>query len=161
MKEVKNTHIRFSPITSLLPLLLSMYFFLCAFPALRAQKTIDWTLLGKVSFQSEFDESSQQYIEQPKYDAAITGLEQQLVKIRGYVMPLDATGEQYILSGLPYSSCFFCGGGGIETVMELELTDKNLSFDLDEVVTFEGTFRLNNDPLGLLYQLIGAKPVKE
>ena len=161
MKEANNIGPSpFSP-RPFLPLLVGMCLFLCALPSLSAQKAIDWTLLGKVSFQSEYDESSQQYIEKPEYDAAITGLERQQVKIRGYVMPLDATGEQYILSGLPYSSCFFCGGGGIETVMELELSDKNLSFDLDEVVTFAGTFRLNDDPLGLLYQLKAAKPVKE
>ena len=128
---------------------------------MKAQESINWAVLGKVSFSSEYDEASQQYIEKPQYDSSIMALNKKAVTIRGYVMPLDATGEQYILSGLPYSSCFFCGGGGIETVLELELENKNLSFDLDEVVTFQGTFRLNDDPLGLLYQLKEAKPVKE
>ncbi len=142
--------------------LVRLFFILgCFSNSLRAQEAITWDLLGKVNFHSQYDESSQQYIEKPEYHSSITNLNQQSVTIRGYVMPLDATGEEYILSGLPYSSCFFCGGGGIETVMELELKNKNLSFDLDEVVTFEGTFRLNDDPLGLLYQLKMAKPVKE
>lgn len=135
--------------------------FICMSLNSQAQKSIDWAVLGKVSFTSTYDESSQQYIEKPEYAPSVTALNKQSVTIRGYVMPLDAIGEQYILSGLPYSSCFFCGGGGIETVLELELANKNLSFDLDEVITFQGTFYLNDDPLGLLYQLKAAKPVKE
>ena len=143
-------------------ILVGLFFLLTSFThSAIAQKAITWDLLGKVNFHSQYDESSQQYIEKPEYHSSITQLNQQTVTIRGFVMPLDATGEEYILSGLPYSSCFFCGGGGIETVLELELENKNLSFDLDEVVTFEGTFRLNDDPLGLLYQLKAAKPVKE
>ena len=44
-------------------------------------------------------------------------------------------------------SCFFCGAGGPETVVELNLKSDKNNFVMDEVVTIQGTLRLNSDDI--------------
>ncbi len=54
------------------------------------------------------------------------------------------------------ASCFFCGNGGPETVMDLEFTEKP-SFVMDELISVKGTFHLNeNDPNACYYRIENA-----
>ncbi|HAR22174.1 MAG TPA: hypothetical protein DCR47_06385, partial [Cryomorphaceae bacterium] len=67
-------------------------------------------------------------------------------KITGYVIALDAVSETYALSAFPFSSCFFCGAAGPESVLELDLKSSKV-YLTDDVITFTGLLQLNEDPL--------------
>ena len=53
---------------------------------------------------------------------------------------------EYALSAFPFSSCFFCGAAGPESVLELDLKHQQ-EYLTDEVITFKGVLELNSDPL--------------
>jgi hypothetical protein len=77
-------------------------------------------------------------------------LEGQLVRMTGYVIPIEETGDDavLVLSAFPYSSCFFCGGAGAETIMDIRLKKKTTKrFKKDETLTFRGKLRLNDSDL--------------
>ncbi|MEX0361864.1 MAG: hypothetical protein AB3N10_12860, partial [Allomuricauda sp.] len=57
---------------------------------------------------------------------------------------LDGTQSVYLLSKNPMASCFFCGNGGPETIMELEFSEKP-SFVMDDLLSVSGLLRLNAD----------------
>lgn len=89
-------------------------------------------------------------------------LENKKVEVEGYVIPLvvDSASStiRYILSFYPNSSCFFCGGGGPETVIDLKLKPKLRKYREDEYLRFRGSLKLNSDnPWELNYILDQAE----
>ena len=58
---------------------------------------------------------------------------------------MDPDMGYYILSRYPMSACFFCGGSGPESVVELKFKSKEQSFEMDEVVTLKGRLKLNDE----------------
>lgn len=122
---------------------------------------LDWRMLSKVEFNEVYNEDVQAYIPYPEFDPIIQALNGRKVIIQGYIIPVEETGEQSILvlSANPFSSCFFCGGAGPETVMDIKLTDP-LRLETDEVVQFKGKLRLNDSDLYYLnYILEGAERI--
>jgi hypothetical protein len=85
------------------------------------------------------------------------------VKITGFMIPLDGMGFSWVLSRNPNSSCFFCGGAGPETVIELRLKPAAMKkYKLDERRTFKGKLKLNRENMDhLTYMLMEAEPVGE
>ncbi|MCH2080894.1 MAG: hypothetical protein MK226_00820 [Saprospiraceae bacterium] len=116
---------------------------------------LDWRMLSKVKFNSVYNEDVQNYIPYPEFDSTLIAIDGQKVIIQGYIIPVEETGEQSILvlSANPFSSCFFCGGAGPETVMDVKLTDP-LRLETDEVVQFKGKFRLNDSDLYYLNYIL-------
>ena len=47
------------------------------------------------------------------------------IVIKGYIIPVEGykSHKEFILSAFPYNMCFFCGGAGPETVMEVEASE--------------------------------------
>ncbi|MEM7655368.1 MAG: DUF3299 domain-containing protein [Bacteroidota bacterium] len=121
-----------------------------------AQQKIDWRLLEALDYVSVMDSSLGYAYYQPVFPDKIKVLDAKEVTIKGYIIPIDAEGEAYALSAFPFSACFFCGGAGRESVIELTLKDDDQEFMLDEIVTLGGTLRLGHDPFGLLYYIEGA-----
>ena len=76
-----------------------------------------------------------------------------MAEISGYVLPMDVSGEAYVLSAFPFASCFFCGGAGQESVVELRLKNFSQSFETDEFLSFTGVLKLNKEELELNYIL--------
>jgi hypothetical protein len=79
--------------------------------------------------------------------------------VKGYLLPVDIEGEMVVLSEFPFSSCFFCGGAGPESVIELRFKKSKLKFKPDEFATIQGIFRLNTDEFALSYMLENAKRI--
>lgn len=125
-----------------------------------AQIHVEWPQLGEVSFIQEMDLSSGRVIERPIFDESLTPIEDQTVEITGYILPLDVSGEIYALSRYPYEACFFCGGAGLETVMNIWFAKPDQDFKLDQVVKLRGTLRFNRDGNSLIYLLDRAVEVK-
>jgi hypothetical protein len=60
-----------------------------------------------------------------------------------------------MLSSLPFSTCYFCGGAGPETVIEVE-TGEKIPFTI-KPIQMEGILILNDqDPDHHIYRLISA-----
>ena len=81
---------------------------------------------------------------------AVKAMDGKQVQIRGFIIPVDIVQDYYVLSANPYSSCFFCGQAGPESVMEIEMVKKYEGLRMDQVITFKGKLRLNVDDI---YQL--------
>lgn len=121
---------------------------------------ITWATLADVSFEDRHYPEFDQYLPYPTFGSSIKALEDKEVKISGYVIPIEP--ERYILSQNPFASCFFCGGAGPETVLELELTSYEKTYYTDEYLSFQGFLKLNTSNIDKLnYILERAQEVPE
>ena len=132
----------------------------CCQSFLQAQTDLSWEDLAEVKYASVMDEELGYAYMKAVYDQSLQDLDGKEISIQGYILPMDLETKQYALSAYPYSACFFCGGGGRESVMELWLADKDQEFVLDDIMIFTGTFVLNDDQFGLNYILKDARPAK-
>ena len=112
-----------------------------------AQKEIDWNVLADVQFTDLYIEEVDEYFLYPNFGPSVRELAGQEVMIRGFVLAIDPTENYYILSKGPFSSCFFCGVGGPETIIELEMMSSKDVFIMDEVATIKGILKLNADDI--------------
>ncbi|GAB4414732.1 MAG: hypothetical protein OHK0039_22760 [Bacteroidia bacterium] len=128
---------------------------------LAAQVRIDWKTLSGVSYEYIQNLEQNFWYGKATFSEEVRQLDGREVVITGYILPLDFGGEQYYLSAFPYSSCFFCGGAGQESIMELRLQRKKEKFVLDDRVTLTGTLRLNDRELELNYILEQARLYEE
>lgn len=122
-----------------------------------------WKAFAKVKFEPQSMEGFEQMMLVPQFDERIKALEGKQVKLKGFVMPFDYGNEPLvILSKYPYSSCFFCGAAGPESVAEVYFQDKPSRFDGDEEITIVGTLRLNiEDVQKMNFILEGSKLVDD
>lgn len=119
-------------------------------------RQLSWTELQDVTFEEKFYPDIEEYLLYPAFGDSVQALAGQAVYIAGYVLPVEP--GRYVLSANPFSSCFFCGGAGPESVMELDLRDTTLLFYTDEWRTFQGRLRLNDSDIDKLnYILEGAE----
>lgn len=122
----------------------------------QAQQPITWDLLSQVEVAYDQDTIHNTWQMLPEYSEALLQQDQTDIQISGFVIPTDLTGGTYVLSAFPFSSCFFCGGAGPESVIELHLLRRE-SFSTDEFATFAGKIRLQRQPDGFLYVLENAR----
>lgn len=136
--------------------------FLIFFPAslLFSQTELTWQDLAEVKYVSVMDEDLGYAYMKAQYAQSLQDQDGKEIMIEGYILPMDLESKQYALSAYPFSACFFCGGGGRESVIELWLAEPDQEFVLDDIVTFKGTFQLNDDQFGLNYILKDAVQVK-
>lgn len=121
--------------------------FLMAFSWKTAPVKVTWETLKDVTFKKKWYPSDQIYMLHPTFGAPVQKLNGKEITITGYVIPVDLEANLYVLSAFPYSSCFFCGGAGPETVMSLSFKKKSRKFKTDERLTFQGTLKLNADDI--------------
>lgn len=126
---------------------------------LQAQTPIDWEDLAQVNFSPLADETARTSGETVQFEAALQELDSQIVEITGYMLPLTADNDRYILSRYPFYNCFFCGNAGRETVIELQPKEEDWEFDIDDKVKIRGKLRLIADPEGLIFELSAAEPI--
>ncbi|MEM6768144.1 MAG: hypothetical protein AAF655_24625 [Bacteroidota bacterium] len=126
-----------------------------------AQATVDWIQLSEVGFVQEMDINKGYIVQRPFFDKSITALEDKQIEIIGYILPLDVSGEVFALSRYPYDACFFCGGGGVESVMNIWFSKPGKRYKLDQVVTLRGILRLIRGGDGLIYLLDKAEEVSK
>ena len=56
-----------------------------------------------------------------------------------------------VLSKYPNANCFFCGGAGLESIMEVRLKEKpEQRFEMDEKLTFRGKLVVNSTDYNIL-----------
>jgi hypothetical protein len=109
-----------------------------------AQQTITWDQLTDVKFTKKYNTELGIELLEASFGASVKALDGKEVIIRGYIIPLDPLGTQYVISRNPMASCFFCGGSGPETVAELRLHPKSIRrYATDEMLSFKGILMLN------------------
>lgn len=106
-----------------------------------------WDLFGKTKFESKYNEKLGEYLFFPNFSPDLKALAGKEITVEGYYVPFTPEGNTYvILSKYPMSQCFFCGGGGPESVAEVNFL-KSPKFDVDDLVTVKGKLRLNTESL--------------
>jgi len=118
--------------------------FLIGLQSIKSQELINWTILGDVKFEQVYLEDLGFNTDQATFGKLVKPLDGMEVSISGFVIPLDAFGTSYALSRNPNSSCFFCGGAGPETVIQLKLKPSAFKrYKMDDVLSFKGVLQLN------------------
>ena len=120
-----------------------------------------WKTLARITYKKEYDEFLGFKIDKPVFSAEIKALEGKEVTVKGFIIPVEGYKghKEFILSAFPYSMCFFCGGAGPESVMEVTASEP-IEYSA-EAVTIKGKLVLNPDDVNkLMYSLTGAKLVK-
>jgi hypothetical protein len=113
-----------------------------------------WKTLSKITFKKQMDEVLGLKIDVPVFSKEVKDLEGKEVTIKGYIIPTDGykSQKEFVFSAFPYNMCFFCGGAGPETVMEVEA--KNPIEYTSEPIYIKGILRLNgNDVNKLIYSV--------
>ncbi|MCR9287269.1 MAG: hypothetical protein NXI23_07810 [Bacteroidetes bacterium] len=121
-----------------------------------------WKTLSKITFRKEYDEMLGFKIDVPVFSENVQNLEGKEVTVKGYIIPVEGYKghKEFIFSAYPYAMCFFCGGAGPETVMEV-VADEAIQYTA-EAITLTGKLSLNADDINrLLYALSDAKLVTE
>jgi len=122
---------------------------------------LTWQELAEIQYSKRFDEEQQLTIKVPQFNKSIQKLEGKTVELSGYLIPVDATSNYYVLSANPFSSCYFCGNAGPETVVELRLSGEFSSLRMDQWVTVEGTLTLNDSDMYQLPYILDAATITD
>jgi hypothetical protein len=124
---------------------------------LPAQKTLVWQMLEMTTYRI-MNESEFQSTYLPEFPAILEAeYANREVVIAGYLIPVDIEARKYALSKNPFTSCFFCGGAGPETVIELRFKESPGRFATDEFLMIKGQLRLNRSGSGLFFILENAE----
>lgn len=122
---------------------------------------IDWKFLSQVKFKDHYFKELEAWYLIPQFSDPVRKLDGKPVIIKGYIIPLDVGEGKYALSANPFSSCFFCGGSGPESVLTLQFAERPPRYKTDDVVRFTGTLILNDeDPDQFTYILKNAREVE-
>ena len=87
----------------------------------QAQDDNLWQSLADLTFKKEYDEMLGFKVDVPVFSETLKQLEGKEVTIKGYIIPVEGykSHTEFVFSAYPYNMCFFCGGAGPETVMEV------------------------------------------
>ena len=128
--------------------------------ALQAQENL-WKTLSKITYEKKFDELLGFKVDVPIFGDDTKALEGEVVEVSGYIVPVEGykSHTEFVFSAYPYNMCFFCGGAGPETVMEV--TSKEPVKYSTERVKLRGKLLLNSDDINrLMYVLVDAEVIK-
>lgn len=107
--------------------------------------SVSWKQLADVRFSKKLNRELDMYFLYPNFGASVMQLEGKEIMVRGYMIPVDSENDVYVLSAQPMAMCFFCGGAGPESIIELQFRDKRQRFKTDAVKTISGKLVLNRD----------------
>ena len=114
---------------------------------------VSWKVLGQV----KTSQVGQRFL--PEFAAEIRKLDQQEVKLQGYMMPI-ATGEKhdhFLLTMRP-ADCPFCLSVGPEYIVEVK-AKTSIKHTYEPVIIAGRLNVLRDDPYGLYYRLTAAQLV--
>lgn len=126
-----------------------------------AQEPDVWQILAEVGYESKPSRETGFEIESPKFSKRLWSYNGKVVRVKGYLIPMAELGgrNEYMLSSLPFNQCYFCGGAGPETVVEIQ-TKQNIKFVTRQIV-MEGILFLNeSDPDHHMYIIKDAKLIE-
>jgi hypothetical protein len=97
---------------------------------------------------------------QPIFPQRLVALHQSLVRVQGFMMPLDPGQEQrrFLLTSVPLT-CSFCTPGGAESMVEVR-TREPVKYTTNALVIQGRLHVLTQDPTGLFYRMSDAIAVR-
>lgn len=110
------------------------------------QNKLTWFDFADVKFTRVYNEEYGTFTQIPEFGNIIKSYEGKEITIKGYFLDITGNGALTMLSKRPMASCFFCGGSGPETVIELNFKEKP-SFKTDQVIEITGTLKLNSNEI--------------
>jgi hypothetical protein len=132
--------------------ILSLSFF--SFTLLDEPTKVTWETLRDVTFKKKWSAEESMFILYPTFGAKVANLKDKEVVLTGYMIPVDVDANVYVLSANPYSSCFFCGGAGPESVVQVKFKKTTKRFNTDDRVTVKGKLKLNADDINELNYIL-------
>lgn len=121
-----------------------------------------WKTLSKITFEKKYDELLGFKVDVPVFSEDIKELEATFVEISGYIVPVEGykSHKEFVFSAYPYNMCFFCGGAGPETVMEVTATEA-VKYSTERI-TLRGKLLLNSNNINrLMYILVDAEQIED
>lgn len=120
-----------------------------------------WVTLGKISFKKEFDEFLGFKVDVPVFSQDVKALAGEYIELRGYIIPTEGykTQREFIFSAFPYNLCFFCGGAGPETVIEVEAAE-DIQYTADQI-TIRGKLGLNDSDLDRMMYIMTDATIED
>jgi hypothetical protein len=121
-------------------------------PLPERKDVLSWKLLSQVELVKQKD----RYV--PKFAAPVAALDQKMVKVQGYMLPLQTGDKQthFVLSAMP-QTCAFCMPGGPEQMVEIK-SKTAVKYTFDAVVVTGKLSVLKDDPTGVFYRIVDAVP---
>lgn len=141
----------------MLTFILSLFFSLQSFSIQAPKNEINesiWTTLMSVKYNN----AGIYYI--PKFSKKIVALENKIITVSGYMYPIDEKQATriFMLSYYPIKVCYFCGGAGPESVIEV-FSKKPIRLR-QKKIKLKGKLKLNRyDKERLFYILLNAEVV--
>ena len=123
-------------------------------PLPERKDVVSWKTLSQVELVKQKD----RYV--PQFAKDVAALDQKLVKVQGFMMPLQ-TGDQqthFVLTAMP-QTCSFCMPGGPESMVEVK-SKIAVKYTFEPVVLTGRLAILKDDPTGVFYRLTDAAPAK-
>jgi len=116
---------------------------------LLAQTKFDaWHEFAKTKFEPKYHEKIGEYLFHPTFAPELKALEGKEISIEGFFVPFaPEDGNYIIISKFPMSQCFFCGGGGPESIAEVTFKGTPAKFKVDDLITVKGKLKLNTSDL--------------
>jgi hypothetical protein len=103
-----------------------------------------WALIARTKFDAKYNDKVGEYYLYPTFPDDLKSRVGKEFILEGYYLPLDIEGGGYIiLSKFPYAQCFFCGGAGPESIVEVTFKDKQPKFEADQYIRVSGKLKLN------------------
>jgi len=136
--------------------------FVCIYSLASAQELDIWQVLAEVGFESRPSRENGFMIDSPKFSKHLKSYDGKRVTVKGYLIPLSEMGgrQEYMLSALPFNQCYFCGGAGPETVVEIQTT-QSIKF-VTRQIAMEGILFLNDtDPDHHMYIIKNARLIEK
>ncbi|NND30942.1 MAG: hypothetical protein HKN76_00030 [Saprospiraceae bacterium] len=121
-----------------------------------------WKTLAKITYTKQYDELMGFKVDVPVFSEDIMAMEGQIIEVKGYIIPVEGykSHKEFIFSAFPYTMCFFCGGAGPETVMDV-FASNPVEYSAEQV-TLRGKLELNATDINrLMYALTEAELVEE
>lgn len=119
-----------------------------------------WQDLAKISYEKKYDELLGFKVDVPVFGKEVKAMAGKTIEISGYIVPVEGykSHNEFVFSAYPYNMCFFCGGAGPETVMEVTATEP-VKYSTSRI-TLRGTLTLNDSNINqLMYLLTDAELV--
>ncbi|WP_421921147.1 hypothetical protein [Marinifilum sp.] len=148
---------------------LVFYFVISSAFSINAQKLTNdkvWdVLLNDVKIRYFYSLTYETLLPRPKFGKELKRLDGQSLKVKGFFLPVNITGNIFVLSYNPMNTCFFCTGDGLQTIIELNVSPEHLQrfkrLKTDDYFEIEGKLRLNTkDSEHLIYIMDEVEFVK-
>ena len=142
------------------PLFLLLFVLSSVFATAQSDAASVWKDLAKITYEKKYDELLGFKVDVPVFGKDVQAMEGEMIEISGYIVPVEGykSHKEFVFSAFPYNMCFFCGGAGPETVMEVTANEP-VKYSTERI-TLRGRLRLNNENINqLMYLLEDAEMV--